>query len=79
MAGQPDTSPHSSLCLRHADDGNHGFDVQAHDALKQWVAQEAAVAAFQECSLLTAIVFILAMVPAPFIRPQRQQVWRKRR
>jgi hypothetical protein len=36
------------------------------------------VAAFQDCFLLSAIVFILAMVPALFIRPLRRQVWRKR-
>jgi hypothetical protein len=53
--------------------------MRAHNVLKQRMAQEAAVAAFQDCFLLTAIVFILAMVPALFIRPQRQQVWRKRR
>jgi membrane protein YdbS with pleckstrin-like domain len=46
--------------------------------MKQHLTQEAAVAAFQDCFLLTAIVFILAMVPALFIRPQRRQVWRKR-
>jgi hypothetical protein len=45
--------------------------------LQQHPTQEVAVAACQECFFLTAIVFILAMVPALFIRPQRRQVWRK--
>jgi hypothetical protein len=65
--------------MQHADDGDYGSGMKAHDALKQQMAQEAAVAAFQECFLLTALVFILAMAPSLFIRPQRLQVWRKRR
>jgi hypothetical protein len=61
-----------------AGDGVYGLGMKAQDVLKQQMAQEATVAAFQDCFLLTAIVFILAMVPALFIRPQRRQVWRKR-
>jgi MFS transporter, DHA2 family, multidrug resistance protein len=64
--------------LQRAGDGAYGLGLTAQDVLKQHLMQEAAVAAFQDCFLLTAIVFILAMVPALFIRPQRRQVWRKR-
>jgi hypothetical protein len=86
---QPDTSPEDLLVawrptrgvggnIQHTGDDVYGLGVKAHDVLTQQMAQEAAVAAFQDCFLLTAIVFILAMVPALFIRPQRRQVWRKR-
>jgi EmrB/QacA subfamily drug resistance transporter len=64
--------------LERAGDGVYGLGMKAQDVLKQHMAQEATVAAFQDCFLLTAIVFILAMIPALLIRPQRRQVWRKR-
>jgi EmrB/QacA subfamily drug resistance transporter len=64
--------------LQRAGDGAYGLGLKAQAILQQHLMQEAAVAAFQDCFLLTAIVFILAMVPALFIRPQRRQVWRKR-
>jgi hypothetical protein len=43
--------------------------MKAHDVVTQQMAQEAAVAAFQDCFLLPAIVVILATVPGLFIRP----------
>jgi MFS transporter, DHA2 family, multidrug resistance protein len=64
--------------LQRAGSGAYDHGLKAQDVLKQHLMQEAAVAAFQDCFLLTAIVFILAMVPALFIRPQRRPVWRKR-
>jgi MFS transporter, DHA2 family, multidrug resistance protein len=63
--------------LQRAGAGADRLGLQAQDLLEQHLTQETAVAAFQDCFLLTAIVFILAMVPALFIRPQRRQVWRK--
>jgi hypothetical protein len=63
--------------LQRAGDGAYGLGLRAQEVLRQQLTQEATVAAFQDCFLLTAIVFILAMVPALFIRPQRRQVWRK--
>jgi EmrB/QacA subfamily drug resistance transporter len=64
--------------LQRAGERAEGLAAKAQDILRDHLTQEAAVAAFQDCFLLTAIVFILAMVPALFIRPQRQQAWRKR-
>jgi hypothetical protein len=64
--------------LQHAGEGVYGLGLKAQDVLKQHLTQEAAFAAFQGCFFLTAIGFILAMVPALFIRPQRRQMWRKR-
>jgi hypothetical protein len=64
--------------LQRAGDAADGLGLKAQDVLRQHLMQEATVAAFQDCFLLTAIVFILAMVPALFVRPQRRQVWRKR-
>jgi MFS transporter, DHA2 family, multidrug resistance protein len=64
--------------LQRAGEGTEGLAVKAQEILRHHLMQEAAVAAFQDCFLLTAIVFILAMIPALFIRPQRQQAWRKR-
>jgi hypothetical protein len=64
--------------LQRAGEGAEGLAAQAQDILRSYLTEEAAVAAFQDCFLLTAIVFILAMVPALFICPQRPRVWRKR-
>jgi EmrB/QacA subfamily drug resistance transporter len=65
--------------LQRAGESGEDLAAKAQDILRSHMTQEAVVAAFQDCFLLTAIVFILAMVPALFIRPQRPQVWRKYR
>jgi EmrB/QacA subfamily drug resistance transporter len=64
--------------LQRAGDGSANLAGGAQDVLLRQLAQEASVAAFQDCFLLTGIVFILAMVPALFIRPPQREVWRKR-
>jgi EmrB/QacA subfamily drug resistance transporter len=64
--------------VQHAVDAIGGFGADAHKLFARHLIQEASVAAFQDCFLLTAIVFILAMVPAWFVRSPRRQVWRKR-
>jgi hypothetical protein len=64
--------------LQRAVDAIGDLGVKAHELFTQHLIQDASVAAFQDCFLLTAIVFILAMVPALFVRPPRRQVWRKR-
>ncbi|HXH10835.1 MAG TPA: DHA2 family efflux MFS transporter permease subunit [Alphaproteobacteria bacterium] len=63
--------------LQRAGGMSESLVVQAQEVLSQHLAREASVAAFQDCFLLTAIVFLLAMVPALCIRPRRRQVWRK--
>jgi EmrB/QacA subfamily drug resistance transporter len=63
--------------LQRAVDAIGGLGVKAHGLFAQHLIQEASVAAFQDCFLLTAIVFILAMVPALSVRPPRRQAWRK--
>jgi MFS family permease len=64
--------------LQRAGEASESLVGKAQEVFTQHLTQGASVAAFQDCFLLTAIVFILAMVPALFIRPQRREVWRKR-
>jgi DHA2 family multidrug resistance protein len=64
--------------LQRAGDVSERLVGRAQEVFTQHLTREASVAAFQDCFLLTAVVFILAMVPALFIRPQRPEVWRKR-
>jgi EmrB/QacA subfamily drug resistance transporter len=64
--------------LQRAADAVGGFGAKAHELFTQHLVPDASIAAFQDCFLLTAIAFILAMVPALFVRPPQRQVWRKR-
>jgi hypothetical protein len=63
--------------LRRAGETSEALLGRASDLLYRHLTQEVMVAAFQDCFLLTAVVFILAMVPALFVRPPPRPVWRK--
>jgi DHA2 family multidrug resistance protein len=47
------------------------LDAAAHDILHTYLNQETAVAAFQDCFLLTAGIYLLTMLPALYIRARR--------
>lgn len=64
--------------LQRAGEATDVIGVRAQDIFRQHLMQEASVAAFQDCFLLTAMEFISAMFPALFVRPHRREIWRKR-
>lgn len=56
--------------LHSAGENAHGVTEQ--DVLRHYLGQETAVAAFQDCFLLIAGLYFIAMLPALLIRPSRR-------
>jgi EmrB/QacA subfamily drug resistance transporter len=60
--------------LQQAGSGPAELDLTPEDILRHYMDQETSVAAFQDCFLLTTGVYLLALLPALLVRPQRRDV-----
>jgi hypothetical protein len=58
--------------LHEAGDGADALDLKTQFMLQQHLTHEAAVAAFQDCFFMTAVVYLVTVLPALFVHPPRR-------